>query len=339
MKIWYSIKASAADVAEVTIYDEIGFWGINASRFLGDLAAVKAATVKLFINSPGGSVIDALAIFNGLRQSGKRVEVKVMGVAASAASYIAMAGDHISMPENTMMFLHNPIAGVYGNAEEMRDTANTLDKFAASLTATYAKRFKGDLEALNVIMANETWLTAAECLEYGLCDEVTAAIEVKAQFDLDRDFPEQVKALLASTKPVEPPAPVVVPPVPTPAAAATPHAEQIAALTAEHGLQSLTPALLVNPAIKTVDDARAVVGNAVEVRALLTVLNKADRLDEFALTAYADVRAAVATEMAAEDESKPTKTAPPKDSTAPAAATGLKVHDLWAKIRKLEKPQ
>lgn len=327
MKFWYSIKASAEDVAEVTIYDEIGFWGINASRFLSDLAAVKASTVRLFINSPGGSVIDALAIFNGLRQSGKRIEVKVMGVAASAASYIAMAGDHISMPENTMMFLHNPIAGVYGNAEEMRDTADVLDKFGASLTATYAKRFKGEAAALDTIMADQTWLTAAECLGYGLCDEVTPAIEVKAQFDLDRDFPEQVRALLASTKP----APVVAPPV------VAPHAEQIAALAAEQGFQSLTAALLTNPAVKTPDDARAVIGNAVEVRALLTVLGKANRLDEFALTAYADVRAAVATEMAAEDESKPTKTAPPKDVTAPAATKSLNVVNLWDEIHKLEK--
>ena len=94
------------------------------------------------INSPGGDVFAGLAIYNALKGSGKEIVVKVMGVAASAASLIAMAGDKIVMPKNTFLMVHNPWSVAMGNAEELRQTADTLDKIGESLKATYAANQK-----------------------------------------------------------------------------------------------------------------------------------------------------------------------------------------------------
>ncbi len=140
-KSWYSVKALAKDTAaEISIYDEIGMWGVTAKDFISDLKKVEAKELTLFINSPGGSVFDGLAIYNSLRQHPANVTVKVMGVAASAASFIAMAGDRIVMPENAFLMVHNPMGAVFGNADEMRDWADTLDKIAASLVGIYVAR-------------------------------------------------------------------------------------------------------------------------------------------------------------------------------------------------------
>ena len=140
MKTWYSIQAKADQSADISIFDEIGFFGVNAKQFIGDLKAIDAKTIKLAINSPGGSVFDALAMYNALRQHPANVEVTVLGVAASAASLVAMAGDTIVMPENAFMMIHNPLNFAYGNADELREMADVLDKIGASLVATYANR-------------------------------------------------------------------------------------------------------------------------------------------------------------------------------------------------------
>jgi ATP-dependent protease ClpP protease subunit len=90
--------------------------------------------IDLRLNSPGGSVFDAVAIFNALTRHTGTVTVWIDGIAASAASYIAMAGDEIVMPENALLMIHDPSGIVMGTAADMRDMAETLDKIAASMT-------------------------------------------------------------------------------------------------------------------------------------------------------------------------------------------------------------
>ena len=142
-KSWYKMQAKAGTpkAAEITIFDEIGFWGVTAASFISELKALgDVETIDVLINSPGGSVFDGLAIYNALRQHKASVNVTVMGVAASAASFIAMAGDKITMPENAFLMVHNAMGGVFGNAQEMRDWADTLDKIGASLIGIYVAR-------------------------------------------------------------------------------------------------------------------------------------------------------------------------------------------------------
>lgn len=340
MKSWYSVNAAADGAsADVTIFDEVGMWGVNARDFLAEVRALKAPTVRVLINSPGGSVVDALAIYNGLRQSGKTIEVEVLGIAASAASFIAMAGDKVSMPSNTFMFLHNPVSGVYGNAEDMREMADVLDKFGASLKATYGRRWKKDAEALEQVLADETWLTAAECLECGLADEITDPVAVEARYDLDRKMPAAVRALLtpkAEAPPEPEPQPTVAEPPPQPEPTV---AEQVRQAAEAAGFASLAEPLVL--AATSADAARSLIANAREVRALLAATNEAAReTATLLMRPVTDVRAAILAERVARDEAATISTTPPSlaAAAAPQARAGaINVVAFWKQQQEKQK--
>ena len=188
--------ASAEAPAVLSIYDEIGFWGVQAKDFISELSGITAKVVNVEINSPGGDAFAGLAIYNALKSSGKEIVVKVMGVAASAASLIAMAGDKIIMPKNTFMMVHNPWSFAMGNADELRDTADTLDKIGASLQATYVSRTGQSEDKIKELLSKDTWLTADESLELGFATEVVDDIKAMAVFDMDRaELPEAVRAV------------------------------------------------------------------------------------------------------------------------------------------------
>jgi len=140
MASWYAIRARGTG-AEVAIYDEIGAYGVSAKGFLAELGALPDGTpVDLRLNSPGGSVFDAVAIHNALKRHEGPVTVWIDGIAASAASYIAMAGDEIVMPENAFLMIHDPAGLVMGTAEDMRAMAEALDKVKGSLVSGYAAK-------------------------------------------------------------------------------------------------------------------------------------------------------------------------------------------------------
>lgn len=209
-RTWFSIQSKAKTetaeaVAEISLHDEIGFWGITAKDFISQFQAIPADTkkVKLSINSPGGAVFDGLAMYNAMANSDKDIEVTVLGIAASAASLVAMAGSSIRMPENTYMMVHNPWGVSVGNAADMRDTADILDKIGAGLTTTYAKRTGLSPEKVNELLAKDTWMTAAQAKELGFADEVMPAKKVKAAFDLD-NLPDALKAAFASAADPDP---------------------------------------------------------------------------------------------------------------------------------------
>ena len=191
--------SSDAPTATLSIFDEIGFWGVQAKDFINELRSVKGDTLNVEINSPGGDVFAGLAIYNALKGSGKEIVVKVMGVAASAASLIAMAGDKIVMPKNTFLMVHNPWSVAMGNADELRQTADTLDKIGESLKATYAAKTGMSDDALTAMLATDTWLTADEALVMGFATEVIDEVKAQATFDMGRaDLPEAVKAVFKS---------------------------------------------------------------------------------------------------------------------------------------------
>jgi ATP-dependent Clp protease protease subunit len=187
-KTWYSIKAAEGDKpVEIFIYDEIGLWGISAESFLREFKALDPkAAINLRINSPGGDVFDGTAISNILQRHEGKITVTVDGIAASMASLIAMAGDEIIMPENAYMMIHNPWSIAIGDAAEMRDMADLLEKLAQTGANTYAKRSGQDVAKILELMSEESWLTAAEAKELGLADQVTPAIKIAARFRLNK---------------------------------------------------------------------------------------------------------------------------------------------------------
>jgi ATP-dependent Clp endopeptidase proteolytic subunit ClpP len=201
MKSWYQIRAQngAADShsasAEVLIYDEIGAYGVTAKGFLAELGALRNdAAIDLRLNSPGGSVFDAVAIYNALKRHAGDVTVWIDGIAASAASYIAMAGDLVIMPENAFLMIHDPSGLVAGTAEDMRATAEALDKVQGSLAQGYAAKSGKPEDEIASLMAAETWLDAHEALELGFIDRIAEPVKLAASFDVARfrNAPAQV---------------------------------------------------------------------------------------------------------------------------------------------------
>jgi ATP-dependent Clp protease, protease subunit len=161
---WYEFRAQAKGAAEIVIYDEIGAFGIPAKAFIDELKALgPVAELTLRINSPGGSVFDGVAIYNALERHGAAITIWIDGLAASIASMIAMAGDEVVMPENAMLVLHDPSGRVMGTAQDMRATADALDKMKAGMVAAYRAKSGRDDAEIEALMAAETWLSARGC--------------------------------------------------------------------------------------------------------------------------------------------------------------------------------
>ena len=173
---WYRITNQAADEAEVMLYDEVGGWlGATADDFINDLRDITAPNILLRVNSPGGSVTEGIAIANALRSHPANVTVQVDGIAASIASVIAMAGDHVRMMPNALLMVHEASGVCAGDAAEMIKMAEILDKISGNIASAYATRAGGTVDEWRQVMRNETWYTAEEAVAAGLADEVSAA--------------------------------------------------------------------------------------------------------------------------------------------------------------------
>ena len=150
---------------------------IVAKEFREALKGVKNVTVH--INSPGGDVMAGAEIYSALREHSMngegKVHVIVTALAASAASIIAMAGDRISMHPTAYMMIHNPWTIAMGDAKELRKAAKTLDVISEGLVTTYQQRTGKDREQLEKMLENETWMSAATCVEEGFADEIIGA--------------------------------------------------------------------------------------------------------------------------------------------------------------------
>ncbi len=185
-RTWYSIKAKAdvTDSAiEVFIYDEIGLWGITASNFVRDLKAADDgnSAVVVSINSPGGDLFDGFAIHNALVRLGNRCTARIDGVAASSASVIACGASRVVIASNAMMMIHNPSTFAYGTAEELRKTADMVDKARDGIIASYRRKAPSlDDAELVRMLDDETWLTAEEAVALGFADMIGEKASLQA---------------------------------------------------------------------------------------------------------------------------------------------------------------
>jgi len=189
---------AATDEAEILFYDEIGFFGIRASDFVRELKAVEAKTIRLRINSPGGDLIEAVAIYNELRAHPARVVTQIDALAASAASLVALAGDEVRMAENALFMIHEPFGLTVGTAEEHRATADLLDKVSeATLVPAYVAATGRREPTIRAWMHEETWFTADEAAEAGFVDEVIDPSDARASIDTERFKFRHLPAALA----------------------------------------------------------------------------------------------------------------------------------------------
>ena len=173
-------EAKGENEYKLTVYGSIGGWFSenNAEAVRRKIQDVKAEKIHVHINSGGGSAFDGVAICNQLKQHSAEIIVHIDGWAASAASVIAMAGDRIIMPSNTMMMIHQASTFEYGNADLFEKTARDLRKIDSALAGSYKKRFVGTDEELKQLLKDETWLTAEEAVALGLADEIADEIEI-----------------------------------------------------------------------------------------------------------------------------------------------------------------
>lgn len=190
-KKYYDIKAAKQkDSADIYIYDPIGGGlfseGVTAKQFVKDLNALSnVKNINLHINSPGGSVFEALAIYNALKEHPANVITNIDGIAASAATFIALAGDTIVMAENAMFMIHNPWSMTAGDAEDLRKEADVLDKLRDSMVGIYMGRFGGTEEELSAALDAETWYSAEEAMNAGFIDVIKNESKAAASLDLN----------------------------------------------------------------------------------------------------------------------------------------------------------
>lgn len=174
-----------SDTAELYLYGTIrqAYWWddeddcISARAVRKKLEGLKGRNINVHINSGGGDVFESIAICNLLKQHDGDINVYIDAMAGSGASVVATAGKNVFMFPNSMQMIHKAWTIVMGNADELRKVASDLDKIDKSVKASYMSKFVGTEEELEQLIADETYLTAEECLTFGLCTEILEEIE------------------------------------------------------------------------------------------------------------------------------------------------------------------
>ncbi|WJE51161.1 Clp protease ClpP [Bacillus cereus] len=191
--VQHSFKAEeTSDTSTITIYGSIGesWWGesTSAKDIENALNNVKSDTVTIHLNSGGGDVFDGIAIYNQLKNHSAKVIVHVDGLAASAASLIAMAADELIMNTGSMLMIHEASTFAWGSKTEIQKTLNALEGIDKSIADIYMTRFEGERSEIETMIENETWFTASEAIEIGLADKVDETKEDDEELD-----PEEFK--------------------------------------------------------------------------------------------------------------------------------------------------
>lgn len=194
---WYRISNDAGTPAQVFIYQEIGAWGVTAQDFVADLAALGPGPVEVRINSGGGDVFEAYAIYNAL--AGRiGVTTIVDSLAASAASVIAMAGERRLMARTSQMMIHDASAFAGGNAEDLQHMLDRLEVVSGQIAGIYADTAGGEPDFWRGLMRAETWFTPQQALDAGLITEITGTAREPV-------VPEEAPAASASAGSAAPP--------------------------------------------------------------------------------------------------------------------------------------
>jgi ATP-dependent Clp protease, protease subunit len=205
-----SRAAEADDPNTISIYDAIGedMWGdgFTAKRMAGALRSIGKNDVTVNINSPGGDMFEGLAIYNLLREHPAQVTVKIMGIAASAASFIAMAGDHIMMGKGSIMMIHKAWGAVIGNEDDFSDAAVVFKTFDASMASIYSARTGLESSEIMAMLAGPsrssdgTFMTADVAIEKGFADaEFDAPVSDRSQAQTQTTSLRRLDAALAKT--------------------------------------------------------------------------------------------------------------------------------------------
>ena len=206
LKRWNpGIRAASEEEHSISIYDVIGQdpWsgeGVTTKRIAAALRSVNGADVTVNINSPGGDMFEGLAIYNLLREYSGKVTVKVLGLAASAASIIAMAGDEIRIARAGFLNIHNCWVIALGNRQDLLEVASRLEPFDQAMAEIYATRTGSQLSAMQKLMDADTWLNGSAAVEQGFADDFLASdavMRLNSLLNQQQDPAEELKSALA----------------------------------------------------------------------------------------------------------------------------------------------
>jgi ATP-dependent protease ClpP protease subunit len=183
---WFRMARDEADptVGEIWVYDAIdSWWGVSAQSFIEALDALGDVTaINMYVNSPGGSVYEALAMRSAIARHSARVTAYVDGIAASAASFLITGADEIVMSANSELMIHDALMVVYGNAAELRDGADHIERISENIARMYSDRAGQTPADWRALMVAETWYSDQEAVDAGLADRV-APVPKKAGAD------------------------------------------------------------------------------------------------------------------------------------------------------------
>lgn len=184
------------DSATLYLYDVIDpFWGVSAERFVKELNGLKASTIHLRINSPGGDVFEARAMATAVSQHASKVIAHVDGLAASAATFLVMAAAEAEAAQGSMLMIHRAWAFVAGNAEELVDFAELLEKIDDAIAGDYTRKTKKSRDQVNQWMRDETWFSAQEALDNGFFDRIAESTQARQMWDVSGAYPGAPEAL------------------------------------------------------------------------------------------------------------------------------------------------
>ena len=177
-----------SDVCEVYLYGDVGAWDeVNVADFKAQLEGIdNEKPLNIHISSYGGEVNEGLTIASIIKQHKGKTKAIIDSWACSIASIIACSCDEVQMYPSSMLMIHNALCCAFGNAEELRQQANVLDKISNSLKTVYLEKSNGklDIDKITELMDAESWLSAEECLEYGLCNTIIDSQKAVAKLDV-----------------------------------------------------------------------------------------------------------------------------------------------------------
>lgn len=197
------IKAAKSDDNSISVFDVIGAdWygdGVTASRIAAALRSIGGSDVTVNINSPGGDMFEGLAIYNLLREYEGKVTVKVLGLAASAASIIAMAGDEVQIGRGAFLMIHNCWVYAMGNRHDLQQIAADMVPFDKAMNDIYSARTGLDAATIDAMMDAETYICGSDAVEKGFADRLLAADEIADGDDSPAAALRKLDAMLAKT--------------------------------------------------------------------------------------------------------------------------------------------
>lgn len=190
--------ANSDDESTINIYDIVGedWWtgqGMTAKIVSAVLRKNKGKEVTVNINSPGGDFFEGLAIYNLLKEHDAPVTVRVVGMAASAASVIAMAGNTIKIAEAGFFMIHNAWHVCVGNKHDMTERAQTLAQFDESMVGIYSKKTGIDRDEITTMMDKETWISGADAVDQGFATQFLDSDELDAPDDAGAKYNSSLK--------------------------------------------------------------------------------------------------------------------------------------------------